>query len=81
MYCDCNPCTIRVATVLLLVQIALAIARTITGHIHTSKGTDYCPNCTRKCVISYTNRTLTLQLVLSLQPRANSILLSVNHTL
>ena len=36
-------------------QIALAIARAITGHTHTSKSTDYCPNCTRKCVINYTN--------------------------
>ena len=22
---------------------------------HTSKSTDYCPNCTQKCVINYTN--------------------------
>ena len=36
-------------------QIALAIARAITGHSRTSMGTDYCPNCTRKCVINYTN--------------------------
>ena len=35
-------------------QIALAIARAITGHTRTSKNTDYCPNCTRKCVINYT---------------------------
>ena len=36
-------------------QIALTTARAITGHIRTSKSTDYCPNCTRKCVINYTN--------------------------
>ena len=36
-------------------QIALAIARAITGHTRTSKSTDYCHNCTRKCVINYTN--------------------------
>ena len=36
-------------------QIALAIARAITDHTRTSKSTDYCPNCTLKCVINYTN--------------------------
>ena len=36
-------------------QIALAIVRAITGHTRTSKSTDYCPNCTQKCVINYTN--------------------------
>ena len=36
-------------------QIALATARAITGHTRTSKSTDYCPNCTWKCVINYTN--------------------------
>ena len=35
-------------------QIALAIAHAITGHTRTSKSTDYCPNCTLKCVINYT---------------------------
>ena len=35
-------------------QIALATAHAITGHTHTSKSTDYYPNCTRKCVINYT---------------------------
>ena len=36
-------------------QIALATARAITGHTCTSKSTDYCPNCTWKCMINYTN--------------------------
>ena len=36
-------------------QIAPAIARAITDHTRTSKSTDYCPNCTLKCVINYTN--------------------------
>ena len=36
-------------------QIALAIARAIIGHTRTSKSTDYCSNCTLKCVINYTN--------------------------
>ena len=27
----------------------------IIAHTRTSKSTDYCPNCTRKCVINYTN--------------------------
>ena len=39
--------------------IALAIARAITGHTRTSKSTDYCPNCTQKCVINYTNSIVT----------------------
>ena len=52
-----NPRTIRVATALLsLVHIysliALAIARAITGHAHTSKSTDYYPNL---LLINYTN--------------------------
>ena len=38
-------------------QIALAITRAITGHTRSSKSTDYCPNCTLKCVINYTNNT------------------------
>ena len=38
-------------------QTALAIARAVTGHTRTSKSTDYnyYTNCTRKCVINYTN--------------------------
>ena len=36
-------------------QIALAVAHAITDCTHTRKSTDYCPNCTRKCVINYTN--------------------------
>jgi hypothetical protein len=39
-------------------QIALTIARAITDHTRTSKSTDYCPNCTLKCVINYTNSTV-----------------------
>ena len=35
-------------------QIALAITHAITGHTCTSKSTDYCHNCTQKCVINYT---------------------------
>ena len=53
-----NPLTIRAATVLYMNsygQIALAITRAITGHTCTSKSTDYCPNCTQKGVINYTN--------------------------
>ena len=38
--------------------ITLAIACVITGHTRTSKSTDYCPNCTQKCVINYTNNLL-----------------------
>ena len=30
------------------------IARAISGHTRTSESTDYCPNCTRKCVIIIT---------------------------
>ena len=32
--------------------MALAMVHAITGpgHTHTSKSTDYCPNCTQKCV-------------------------------
>ena len=43
-------------------QIPPAIARTVTGHTRTSKRTDYCPNCTLKCVINYTNRALPILL-------------------
>ena len=42
-------------------QIALAIARAITDHTRTSKSTDYCPNCTLKCVINYTYNAFTCQ--------------------
>ena len=42
-------------------QIALAIACAITGHTRTSKSTDYCPNCTWKCVINYTNNIWHIQ--------------------
>ena len=31
------------------------ITHAISGHTRTSKSTDYCLNCTRKCVINYTN--------------------------
>ena len=58
------PRTIRAATVLLLVLVqpntrllALAITRTITGHTRTSRNTDYCHNCTQKCVISITENS------------------------
>ena len=39
------------------IQIVFTIARAITGHTHTSKNSNYCPNCTLKCVINYTNIT------------------------
>ena len=44
-------------------QIALAIARAITGHTCTSKSTDYCPNRTRKCVINYTYSTMSYKTI------------------
>ena len=37
--------------------IALAFARAISGHTHTSRSTDYSLIVTRKCVINYTNYT------------------------
>ena len=36
-------------------QIALTSSHAVIGHTRTSKSTDYCPNCTRKCVINYDN--------------------------
>ena len=42
--------------------IALTITHTITGHTRTSKSTDYCPNCSQKYVINYTNIMLFLRI-------------------
>ena len=40
-------------------QIALTVTHAITDCTRTRKSTDYCPNCTRKCVINYTNGSYT----------------------
>ena len=64
-------------------QIALAIARiarAITGHTHTSKNTDYCPNCTQKCVINYTNKILLCRLCWWLEPACKCRSIEVKST-
>ena len=38
------------------------MAHAITGHTYTSKSMDYCPNCTRKCVINYANHVCCIDL-------------------
>ena len=48
--------------VLVRPDISLTITQAVTGHTRISKlSTDYCPNCTQKCVINYTNESTGMQ--------------------
>ena len=58
-------------------QHSITIARAITDCIHTRKSTNYCPNCTLKCVINTNNNIITHMILLNISASRTYVL----HTL